>query len=213
MVIRFAFQGAVRFGEHLELEAAILEELSHDRAAIAGEIAVEIEEVVRARPRVWIEFGRGSIEWFGWVEWVAAAWPTLEALSTVGGAIALVEIVKNGVETVMRRRFNRNSLQQPQLTGTVVAPVAALPVLRSERARVDVWKALFAQNGWTANGHVCPTATSSERVSLTFRGADHHIFELDDLISAGDEILTLQDGPLTRYLLWEDLVLVSRRPR
>jgi hypothetical protein len=122
MAIRFAFQGAVRFGEHLELEAAILEELSHDRAAIAGEIAVEIEEVVRARPRVWIEFGRGSIEWFGWVEWVAAAWPTLEALSTVGGAIALVEIVKNGVETVMRRRFNRNSLQQPQLTGTVVAP-------------------------------------------------------------------------------------------
>jgi hypothetical protein len=102
--IRLSFSGYLSLREEDHFIVARLQEESE---TIGKEIAERLGEVLGATPNVSVDFTEGSLEWFGWVEWVRTAWPSVEVLSTVGGAIGLIQLVKSAVDGVLRRWFRR----------------------------------------------------------------------------------------------------------
>lgn len=80
----------------------LLEHLDKHREKIEREISAEIGNRLRAEVDADIRFKKGSFEWFGWI---TVAWSTLEAMSTIGGAIALVAILGKRISYVLRRNI------------------------------------------------------------------------------------------------------------
>lgn len=107
--IRLSFSGRLNLAPSnlAEREQSILGALHEQAEEIASEISERIGETVGATPKVSIDFFEGTVEWLGWIEWVQTAWPWVEAISDIGGAIGLIQLVKTMVDSVLRRRFRR----------------------------------------------------------------------------------------------------------
>lgn len=115
--VRLSFSGYLGF-EWLDLKEQqpfLLARLQEESATIAREIAGRISESIGAGPPpdVSVNFAEGSIQWFGFVQWVHDAWPVIEVMANVGGAISLIQIVKSAIHGVLRRWFSRTLGQRP----------------------------------------------------------------------------------------------------
>lgn len=115
--VRLSFSGYLGFEwpNLREQQPFLLARLQEQSQTIAREIAERISESIGAGPppNVSIDFAEGSIQWFGFVQWVRDAWPAIEVMATVGGAINLIQIVKSAIDGVLRRWFSRTSGPQP----------------------------------------------------------------------------------------------------
>lgn len=94
---------------------------------IASEIADRLAAATGVSPGVHIVFEEGSLDWRGLVEWAGQAWPVIEAMAAVGGAIQLVQIVRGAIDRVLRRWLARavqtSRLQFPTQTQVILVSV------------------------------------------------------------------------------------------
>jgi hypothetical protein len=89
-------------------QSQIIADLQKDSARLAAEISKRIQASIgigASQPSVTIHFTEGSIHWSGIVQWAHDAWPIVGILSNIAGAIAFVQIVRNSIDGVLRRRF------------------------------------------------------------------------------------------------------------
>jgi len=111
--VRFAFSGDFDLSisrEFVELQQRLLGQLREESAEIAREIGDRISDSIgvhASRPEVEIHFVEGSIHWAGIVQWAHDAWQVAKVMSTVGGSLGLIQIVRESVDGVLRRRFSR----------------------------------------------------------------------------------------------------------
>lgn len=109
--IRLAFSGRFDF-EQLDVpfdsREDLLRRLQEHSRDVASDIQRRLLDSIGLAPEVQISFTEGSIEWHGLVQWAAAAWPTIEVMAGIGGAIQLVQIVRNAVNSVLERWFTRS---------------------------------------------------------------------------------------------------------
>lgn len=133
--MRMGFYGRLET-EYLDLpsEAAsravgFLREHSTD---IEAEISDRVLIMAGMQTSVVIQFERGSVEWFGFVQ-SDVAWTAVEAMSTVGGALGLIQIVRSAIDGVLQRwlpkalgrSYVRSIRTQVSATRAGAAPPAA----------------------------------------------------------------------------------------
>jgi len=115
--IRLAFSGRFDF-EQLDVSydsrQGLLSRLQEHSVDIASDIQQRLFDSTGFTPEVQISFTEGSIEWHGLVQWAAAAWPTIEVMAGIGGAIQLVQMVRSAVDSVLQRWFGRMIQQGPR---------------------------------------------------------------------------------------------------
>lgn len=118
MPVELSFSGYLTFewADLKEMQSGILKNLRDWSHLIAREIADRISDSIQsgAPPEVYIHFNEGSLIWHGVVQFARESWPAIEAMSTVGGAIALMQIVKNAVDGVLRERLSK--IMGPRIT-------------------------------------------------------------------------------------------------
>src|SRR6185295_2955405 len=116
--------------------------LDLNRAAdqIRLELAAEVSELVSGPVTASISFRHGSLIWEGSIQITAGAWPTMEAMATVGGAIGLIQLVRDAVTRILTRWFARFGLHSlipaPQDTRVVIRSIAKFPSL-SQASRIE----------------------------------------------------------------------------
>lgn len=127
---KFWFSGSLDV-EQLDLGSERLHravgELDQSSSRIANEISRALGEITPGEVNVFITFGEGSIEWTGWVELLSRTWPTIEAMSTLGGAVGLLQLVKAAIDQVLRRWLRRIVGRQSVWPATHVILVSGPP--------------------------------------------------------------------------------------
>ena len=85
----------------------IVEELNRNSQIISDEISERIGLPSGWRVNTTIGFREGSIVWDGIIQLASTAWPTAQALATIGGMVGLVQIIREAVQKVLYRWFRR----------------------------------------------------------------------------------------------------------
>lgn len=143
--LRVAFFGSIA-ADQLGLKFPLIKELDGASPKIAEEIEKELTTTIGVPVRVSIQFREGSIEWFGSAEFLSAMWGAVEVMASLGGAIALIQMVVN---RVLRRWFRLFLGYEPghdQLNTQVVivsVPSSVGPDSLQLRIKSDIQSSLF----------------------------------------------------------------------
>lgn len=106
--IRLSFAGSLaieRLGVPPGRAVGIVEQLVSESTRIAKDIDEELSLTTKVPVHVSIDIRQGSIDWSGMVELFPTVWQAAEAMATIGGAAALVQMVGEGITLVLRRRI------------------------------------------------------------------------------------------------------------
>jgi hypothetical protein len=103
---RFAFNGKLEkhdFAQFRDRPHSPVDQLSKSSREVAAEIERELNATLGIPASVTISFRDGSIEWLGSVELHQQIWTAFEVMSTVGGAWAFIDLIRNAIHRTIRR--------------------------------------------------------------------------------------------------------------